>query len=92
MNYAFHMDAGLYAKYLRKIAEQHGCQRIEGKISDVITHSDTGYIERVILESGQTIEGDLFVDCSGFSGLLINKTLNTLSTMIGQSFCPVTVR
>jgi tryptophan halogenase len=77
MNYAFHMDAGLYAKYLRKIAEQHGCQRIEGKISDVITHSGTGCIERVILESGQAIEGDLFVDCSGFTGLLINKTLKT---------------
>jgi tryptophan halogenase len=77
MNYAFHMDAGLYAKYLRKIAEQHGCQRIEGKISEVITHSDSGYIERLILENGQTIDGDLFIDCSGFSGLLINKTLNT---------------
>jgi tryptophan halogenase len=77
MNYAFHMDAGLYAKYLRKIAEQHGCQRIEGKITEVLTNSDTGYIERLILEKGQTIDGDLFIDCSGFSGLLINKTLNT---------------
>ena len=77
MNYAFHMDAGLYAKYLRKIAEQHGCQRIEGKIKEVQTNSDTGYIERLILEKGQTIDGDLFIDCSGFSGLLINKTLNT---------------
>lgn len=77
MNYAFHMDAGLYAKYLRKIAEQHGCERIEGKIAKVITHADTGYIERLMLENGQTINGDLFIDCSGFSGLLINKTLNT---------------
>ena len=77
LNYAFHMDAGLYAKYLRKIAEQHGCQRIEGKITDVITSADTGYIESLTLENGQTIEGDLFIDCSGFSGLLINKTLNT---------------
>jgi tryptophan halogenase len=77
MNYAFHMDAGLYAKYLRKIAEQHGCERIEGKIAKVITHADTGYIERLMLENGQTIDGDLFIDCSGFSGLLINKTLNT---------------
>mgnify|MGYP000942283171 FL=1 len=77
MNYAFHMDAGLYAKYLRKIAEKHGCQRIEGKITEVQTNSDTGYIERLILEKGQTIDGDLFIDCSGFSGLLINKTLNT---------------
>jgi tryptophan halogenase len=77
MNYAFHMDAGLYAKYLRKIAEQHGCQRIEGKITEVQTNSDTGYIERLILEKGHAIEGDLFIDCSGFSGLLINKTLNT---------------
>jgi tryptophan halogenase len=77
MNYAFHMDAGLYAKYLRKIAEKYGCQRIEGKITEVQTNSDTGYIERLILEKGQTIDGDLFIDCSGFSGLLINKTLNT---------------
>jgi tryptophan halogenase len=77
MNYAFHMDAGLYAKYLRKIAEQHGCQRLEGKITEVKTNSDTGYIERLMLEKGHAIEGDLFIDCSGFSGLLINKTLNT---------------
>jgi tryptophan halogenase len=77
MNYAFHMDAGLYAKYLRKIAEQHGCQRIEGKITNVQTNSDSGDIEYLTLENGQTIEGDLFIDCSGFSGLLINKTLNT---------------
>jgi tryptophan halogenase len=77
LNYAFHMDAGLYAKYLRKIAEQHGCQRVEGKITDVSTNSDTGYIEHLTLENGQMIEGDLFIDCSGFSGLLINKTLKT---------------
>jgi tryptophan halogenase len=77
LNYAFHMDAGLYAKYLRKIAEQHGCQRVEGKITNVSTNSDTGYIEHLTLESGQLIEGDLFIDCSGFSGLLINKTLGT---------------
>ena len=77
LNYAFHMDAGLYAKYLRKIAEQHGCQRVEGKITNVSTNSDTGFIEHLILENGQMIEGDLFIDCSGFSGLLINKTLKT---------------
>lgn len=77
LNYAFHMDAGLYAKYLRKIAEQHGCQRVEGKITHISTNSDTGYIEHLTLENGQIIEGDLFIDCSGFSGLLINKTLKT---------------
>jgi tryptophan halogenase len=77
LNYAFHMDAGLYAKYLRKIAEQHGCERVEGKITNVSTNSDTGFIEYLTLENGQMIEGDLFIDCSGFSGLLINQTLNT---------------
>ena len=91
MNYAFHMDAGLYAKYLRKIAEQHGCQRIEGKISDVITHLDTGCIERVILESGQAIEGDLLSTAVASLVYLSIKRLK-LSMMIGQSFYPVTVR
>ena len=77
LNYAFHMDAGLYAKFLRKIAEENGTQRIEGKITQVITDPQNGYINHVILESGQQIEGDLFIDCSGFFGLLIDKTLHT---------------
>lgn len=77
INYAFHIDATLYAKFLRKFSETFGVKRVEGKINKVSTHPETGFIESVTLESGQAIEGDLFVDCTGFRGLLIEKTLHT---------------
>lgn len=77
LNYAFHMDAGLYAKFLRRIAEENGAKRIEGKITQVVTDPQSGNINHVTLESGQQIDGDLFIDCSGFFGLLIDKTLHT---------------
>ncbi|ACA85433.1 tryptophan halogenase family protein [Shewanella woodyi] len=81
-NHAYHMDASLYAKYLRKFAEQHGMSRIEGKIADVLQHQDSksnsnGHIKALVLESGQVINGDLFIDCTGFKALLIEQTLNT---------------
>ncbi len=77
VNYAYHLDAGLYAAYLRKVAEQHGVRRIEGKIASVRCCENSGYIESLQLESGQTVEGDLFIDCTGFRGLLIEQTLKT---------------
>ena len=77
LSYAYHMDASLYAKFLRKIAEKSAVQRIEGKIVEVNVDNSSGEIETLILESGQLIEGDLFIDCSGFRGLLINETLKT---------------
>jgi tryptophan 7-halogenase len=73
--YAFHFDAGLYALYLREIAEGLGVQRVEGKIVDVLRNGQSGHIDAVRLESGAQIGGQLFIDCSGFSGLLIGKTL-----------------
>ena len=77
LNYAYHFDASLYATFMRKIAEAAGAVRIEGKIINVATDPDSGYISSVLLQSGKSIDGDLFIDCSGFSGLLIDKTLNT---------------
>jgi|TARA_B110000259_G_C14023075_1_gene403747 tryptophan halogenase len=77
LNYAYHMDASLYAKFLRNIAEQHNVKRIEGKIIEVNTCNSSGDIKHVVLASGQKVEGDLFIDCSGFIGLLIEKTLHT---------------
>ncbi|MEM7280011.1 MAG: tryptophan halogenase family protein [Pseudomonadota bacterium] len=77
LNYAYHIDAGRYATYLRKISEAHGVQRVEGKIVQVSTRDDNGHIESVTLESGKVLEGDLFVDCTGFRGLLIEQTLHT---------------
>ena len=77
INYAYHIDAGRYATFLRKIAEDSGVTRTEGTIKDVTTSEQNGYIESVTLASGQVIEGDLFIDCTGFRGLLIEQTLHT---------------
>ena len=75
LNYAYHLDAGLYAKFLRRIAEADGARRIEGKIASVEQHGESGDIAGLVLEDGQRIEGDLFIDCTGFRALLIEQTL-----------------
>jgi tryptophan halogenase len=75
-NYAYHFDAGLYAVFLRKMAEQHGVVRREGKIQQVKLDPVTGHIDSLLLANGDTITGDLFIDCSGMQGLLIEQALN----------------
>ena len=75
INYAYHIDASVYAQFLRVIAEEYGVKRQEGKINQVDTDSESGFITAVQLESGERIEGDLFIDCTGFRGLLISETL-----------------
>jgi tryptophan halogenase len=76
LNYAYHLDAGFYAKFLRNIAEQAGATRIEGKVTNVSLDKDD-YIKSIELASGHIVEGDLFIDCSGFRGLLIEQALHT---------------
>ncbi len=73
--YAYHFDSALYGQYMRKLAEQAGVVRTEGIIDHVAQDPATGYITSLTLQSGQVIEGDLFVDCTGIRKLLIQKTL-----------------
>ncbi|WP_277924683.1 tryptophan halogenase family protein [Sphingomonas sp. BAUL-RG-20F-R05-02] len=73
--YAYQFDALLFAPYLRKIAEEGGAVRTEGRIATVERDSETGDITAVVLDDGDRIAGDLFVDCSGFRSLLLGDTL-----------------
>jgi tryptophan halogenase len=73
--YAFHFDASAYGRFLRKFAERHGAERIEGKIVGVEQDSETGFVTAVRLEDDRTVRGDLFIDCSGFRSLLLGQQL-----------------
>lgn len=77
LSYAYHFDASLYAATLRQLSEKQNVTRIEGKIASVTQHQTSGDIQSLVLESGQVIQGDLFIDCSGFRALLAEQSLKT---------------
>ena len=77
MRYAYHFDAALYATYLRKYSEQRGVIRTEGVVTNVSLNGDTGDVESLVLQTGISVSGDLFLDCSGLRGLLIQQKLDT---------------
>lgn len=75
-DYAYHFDATRYARFLRGYAETRGVTRHEGRIETVAQNPESGFITSVATNDGRAFEGDLFIDCSGFYGLLIEETLN----------------
>ena len=77
LGYAYHFDAGLYAAYLRTLAEAAGVTRHEGRLATVERDGETGFVTALVNEAGTRLAGDLFIDCSGFRAELIGETLGS---------------
>lgn len=75
--YAYQFDSSLYAKFLRTYSEDNGVTRMEGKVTDAIRHPQTGDVSKIVLDDGREIAADLYIDCSGFRGVLIEQALET---------------
>ena len=74
--YAFQFDAARYAAFLRRRAEAGGVRRIEGRVVEIQQDSESGFVTAALLDNGSTVDGELFIDCSGFRSLLLGQTLD----------------
>ncbi len=73
-SYAYHFDAGLFGEYLKGYAKRNGVNHV----IDTVTHAnlrEDGSIRSISRKSGDDLEGDLYIDCSGFTAFLLSKTL-----------------
>ncbi|WP_196140237.1 tryptophan halogenase family protein [Aliikangiella sp. G2MR2-5] len=77
IQYAYHFDASLYAKFLSEYSRSSGVELIDGIVEKVNLNSEDGFVDSIQVDSGETIAGDLFIDCTGLKSLLIEQTLNT---------------
>ncbi len=75
-SYAYQFDATAYAAYLSRFAQDKGVERVEGKITQVLTDTENGAISGLKMENGEVISGDFFIDCTGFRSLLMNGALD----------------
>jgi tryptophan halogenase len=76
IRYALHFDAHRVARYLRAYAERQGVTRLERTVSGA-TRRDDGFIDEIVFDDGSRLGADLYLDCSGFRGVLIEQTLQT---------------
>jgi tryptophan halogenase len=76
LRYALHFDAGLVAQYLRTYSERLGVSRLERTVAQV-TLRENGFIDELVFSDGERLQADLYIDCSGFRGVLIEGALKT---------------
>ncbi len=77
LSYALHFDATLYAALLRERSLAQGVEAIEGKIAEVVLDPSSGHVDHLSLADGRVLRADLYIDCTGFRGLLIEQALET---------------